>query len=586
CDILAANIKAQQYRDTNLIEIRVYLREMGGSGDEQAPIEAARAANKVAEVYRKQTTKRNMDATLDALKALEESLNEKKKLVEQAEAKVEDIRLKYKINLIRPIAGMGGTIESESLRQLEAQRIIARVVLTEKKARYEKVRQLSDEDLLSAAKSLVGDSSLAILVTEKRRAEVELTRMRETYGAKHPEMIKVEAAIGEWNKKIQDAVNGLRIGVLADYEAEQAKYAILESELSALRTSARKEESEGYREFDKALEELEHAREMRDTLEVQYSKEKIALRIPKTTIELMDPAMPPDVEESVSPNLPLNIVISIIVGIGAGIALAFFIEYLDTSVKTIDDIETTMGVSVLGVIPQKVRPLTDPDADSAHAEAYRVLRTNIHFSKKLNGGKTLCVTSGSISEGKSLTLFNLAYVCAQLGDKTLLVDTDLHRPRQHKIIGMSNDVGISNVLVGEIGLDKAIKGTNVANLDFLSSGKMASSVHGLLDTLRMRDLLVELKARYDMVLFDAPPIIGVSDASLLVREVDGVLLVIQHRKYPRAVSNRAKAMVENIGGNLLGVILNNINISRDHSYYYYHQHYYSYPQKSGLGGHT
>jgi Mrp family chromosome partitioning ATPase len=109
----------------------------------------------------------------------------------------------------------------------------------------------------------------------------------------------------------------------------------------------------------------------------------------------------------------------------------------------------------------------------------------------------------------------------------------------------------------------------------MPSGRLASGHHGLLDTLRMKELLASLKERFDLILFDSPPITGVSDASLLAREMDGVLLVVQHRKHPKAVSDRAKAMVENVGGNLVGVVLNNINISRDYSYYYY-GHYYSY----------
>lgn len=583
CSLMSNGMKVQQYRDTNLIQIRVYMRELQGPGEEMAPVVAANSANKVAEVYRKQTAKRNRDAMLGALKALEESLEERRAVVTVADAKVETIRNKYEIDAIRQIVGQGGTIQIESLRRLEGERIAARMTLTEMKARYEKVQSLSDADLIVAARPLVGDTSLAALVAEKRRVEVERIRKMETYAAKHPEVVRVAAAIREWDRKIADAVKGVRIAVQASYEAEQAKYEIVEAELVAMRTSSRGRESKGYREFDKAKEELSRARDMRDALELRYSEKKIELRIPKTMIEIMERAVPPGVDAHVSPNLSLNIVLSILVGLGAGVALAFFIEYLDTSVKTIEDIETSMGVAVLGVIPQKVLPLIDPKADNAHAEAYRVLRTNIQFSKKLDGGKTLCVTSGSVSEGKSLTLFNLAYVSAQLGDRTLLIDTDLHRPRQHKIVGVSNDIGVANVLIDEVSLDDALTKAVAPNFDFLSSGKMSGSVHGLLGTTKMDQLLEQVKSLYDIVLFDAPPIIGVSDASLLVREVDGVLLVIQHRKYPRSVSCRARDMIENVGGNLLGVVLNNINISRDHSYYYYHQHYYSYPEKSSVG---
>ena len=226
--------------------------------------------------------------------------------------------------------------------------------------------------------------------------------------------------------------------------------------------------------------------------------------------------------------------------------MAYFIEYLDTSVKTVEDVEKFMGVPVLGVIPQRVRPLVDQDADAAHAEAYRILRTNIRFSKRVPGGKAFSITSGSAGEGKSLTLFNLAYVSARLGEKVLIVDADLHRPTQHKIIGVPKDEGMANVLVGEKQASEVIQHTDMPNLDVMPSGKLISGHHGLLDTVRMKQLINELKGMYDLVLFDGPPITGVSDASLLAREVDGVLLVIQHRKHPKAVSNRAMAMVENV----------------------------------------
>jgi polysaccharide biosynthesis transport protein len=156
------------------------------------------------------------------------------------------------------------------------------------------------------------------------------------------------------------------------------------------------------------------------------------------------------------------------------------------------------------------------------------------------------------------------------------VDSDLHRPRQHKILGVSNKVGLTTVLIGEVTLEQAIQRTPQPNLDLLPSGRSMSGTHGLLDTSKMREVIATLRENYDRIYFDAPPIIGVSDATLLAREMDGVLLVVQHRKYPRAISLRAKSMLEHTGANLLGVVLNNINISRDYSYYYYHytSHYH------------
>jgi succinoglycan biosynthesis transport protein ExoP len=343
-------------------------------------------------------------------------------------------------------------------------------------------------------------------------------------------------------------------------------------------------EGEAYQKYAVAKEMLARSTRLRDALEMRYLQEQIKLRIPKSTVEVISSAQVPEADEYVSPNMPLNIVLSLLLGLAAGVGLAYFVEYLDTSVKTIEDIETTLGLPVLGVIPQKVRPLSEPNANAAHAEFYRVLRTNTLFSDRFEGGKALCLTSGSMGEGKSLTLYNLAYVSAELGERTILVDSDLHRPRQHKMFGVENDLGLANVLIGERDLDEVVHKSVHPNLDFLPSGKLDSGVHGLLDTQRMRALVVTLKERYDRIYFDAPPVIGVSDAAVLAREVDGVLLLIQHRKYPKALSMRAKGMLDNMGANTMGVVLNNINVSKDQSYYYYHHYYYQSEYTKGSAG--
>jgi len=202
----------------------------------------------------------------------------------------------------------------------------------------------------------------------------------------------------------------------------------------------------------------------------------------------------------------------------------------------------------------------------------------MELSKKLGGGNTICLTSGGAGEGKSLTLFNLAYICAQVGKKVLVIDSDMRRPTQHKMFKVSNRLGLADVLLGKVSVDEAIMPSAVLTIDFMPSGKLSSAAHGVLNSQRLRAIIDHVKGRYDYVFFDSPPIMGVSDAAILCSEVDGILLVIQHRTYPRAVSGRAKTMVDNAGGNLLGVVLNNLNVTRDYYYYYssYNNYNYSY----------
>jgi capsular exopolysaccharide synthesis family protein len=325
--------------------------------------------------------------------------------------------------------------------------------------------------------------------------------------------------------------------------------------------------------------ELENLQFLREKVVARVVQEKIDAAIPKTGIvEVIDRAEPD--YRPVKPNKFRNITLGIIVGLSIGIGLAFFIEYLDTSVKTIDDVERALQAPVLGVIPQNVGYLIAEGPDSPHAEAYRVLRTNILFSLKDPKLNTITVVSGGAGEGKSTTIFNLATVFAQNGSRVVIVDSDLRRPSLHKILKVSNSVGLTNYLLKQNTLEEVIQTSPLATLDFLPSGKLPSSSMGVLSSAQMKELIRDLKPRYDYVFFDSPPIMGVSDASILSSEVDAVMQVIQYRRYPQPMTIRAKQMIEKVGGNLLGIVLNNINMASDENYYYYSGYYYDYYSKS------
>ena len=233
------------------------------------------------------------------------------------------------------------------------------------------------------------------------------------------------------------------------------------------------------------------------------------------------------------------------------------------------------------MIPQNVGILVNEGPDSPHGEAYRVLRTNILFCA--DGANTLTVVSGRAGEGKSTTILNLATVFAQTGQRVLVVDSDLRRPSLHKFLAVSNSIGLTNYLMKQNTLEEVIQTTKLPMMDFLASGKLPSSSLGILNSTRMKEFIKDVQRRYDFVFFDSPPIMGVSDASILASEVDLSVLVVQYRKYPQAMTLRAKQMVEKVGGTMLGVVLNNINISQDSYYYYYSGYYYDYYSKGEYG---
>jgi capsular exopolysaccharide synthesis family protein len=556
--ILENSVQVNQYRDTSMIEISVFRDD---------PEEAMRIANEIAEVYReyRQTTKRG--EIRSSVQVLENELLKQQQKVNEAENEMEKIRQDQGILLL----SKGFRADNLRLQQMEGDRMAARVDMLTRKTRLEQLESLEGEALMNASAYMVNDSALLNLRRQMVDAEVQLKLLRENLGDNHPEVRKVTAGVNELKHQLNNALEGLKAGVRADYEVAKARFDALDTELAEVRTGDIEAQQDKYLPFERAERNLMIQQEILNALRARVTQKGVELELPRTMVQIIDRAEVSD--RPVRPRVALNIVLSIIVGLGAGIGLAYFIEYLDTSVKTVDDVEKYLGLPVIGIIPQKVRSLAEEGPESPHAEAYRVLRTNMTFANNNQRGGTFAVVSGGVGEGKSTTLFNLAFICAQLGDKVLVVDSDLRRPVQHTFVNMPNRFGLTNVLMQEATLDEAIKATAVPNLHFLPSGKLPRTSVGILDAQRIRGIIAELKTKYDVVFFDSPPIVGVSDASIIASEVDGVLLVVQYRKYPRNMSSRARRMLENVGAKMLGVVLNNINILRDDYYYYYHSYY-------------
>jgi capsular exopolysaccharide synthesis family protein len=378
--------------------------------------------------------------------------------------------------------------------------------------------------------------------------------------------------------KVDQAVDGILLGLQSRLEAITAQIQELSQNLEFSRTNylTLTEKSRPYYAAKRRLAELQQFNQI---LSVKIASQSTDLKLPRTSLVIItDRATPND--KAVKPKKTLNIALGVIIGLVVGVGLAFFIEYLDTSVKTIDDVERTLQSPVLGVIPQNVGFLMEDGADSPHAEAYRVLRTNLLFSRKDDKLNSIAVVSAGAGEGKSTTILNLATVFAQNGSRVVVVDSDLRRPTLHKIMRVTNNIGLTNYLLKQNTLEEVIQTSNLPSLDFMASGKLPSSSMGVLSSTQMKNLINELKLRYDYVFFDSPPIMGVSDASILASEVDITLQVIQYRRYPQPMNIRAKQMIEKVGGNLLGIVLNNINMSQDESYYYYSGYYHEYYSKN------
>ena len=361
-----------------------------------------------------------------------------------------------------------------------------------------------------------------------------------------------------------------------EVEAQMARknVADLRKELDDVKAQSLELQSDEYRQFHNAEREEESETKLYEALKSRLQQTMIELEVPRSPVEVIDPAQP--AISFSSPKYWLNITMGAIVGLVLGVGLSFFIEFLDTSVKKMEDVERYLGLPVLGVVPQETHLLSSGEASPAHLEAYRMLRTNIEFANGESPNRALCVISAGAGEGKSFTVANLAYVYAQHGARVLVVDSDLRRPGVHQCFGVSNDLGLADYLGGTKTVDEIILPTNVPNVSIITSGGggKPKSALPLLTSNRMRELIEGLRKRFDVVLYDTPPALGVSDAAIMAREVGSSIMVIQHRRFPRALPLRTRQLVENSGGRLLGVVVNNVHLGQDETYYYYyHDHY-------------
>lgn len=565
--ILRNSVNVIQQRDTSLIVISV---------NRDNPDEAADIANELAEVYRDSRLDVALSQSRGAIDKIAEALKDQKQRLMVAEQEVQAIRKKFGIAVL----GGEGQVEigDMQMQQLEGDRLFAQQQMLEKEGVLKIMEGLNDEELVDSAAGLTTDQLVLNLIQQIQDIEVQLSSLSAEYGPNHPEILRYQNQKAQAEAALKKRLQSLRKRLETEYSVAKKKFEDLDKLLKDVKAKTIESQGEEFQPFRNALADLDTERFIYNQLMSKHRQEIITLEVPRNPVEIIDVAEPN--RRPVSPNLFMNVLLSIFVGLGAGVGLAYFIEYLDTSIKTADDVERILGLPVLGLIPQKVRPLIEEGPDSEHAEAYRVLRTNLAFTE---GGATkgaFCVLSGGAGEGKSTTCFNLAFVCAQQGEKVLLIDADLRRPVQHSILGVSNRFGLTNVLLRDVPVEEAIKATSVPNMHFLPSGRLPRTSLGVLDPKRIGELVSSLKTKYDVVLIDTPPLVGISDSSIIAKETDGAVIVVQYRKYPRDMLMKAKQMIEALGVTVVGAVLNNINVMRDDYYYYYHSYYSDYYHSS------
>ena len=562
-------IDVREIRNTELIQISVL---------DQDKNEASEIANRIAEEYQRRRIGEQQGTVNRSLIQLKDEVAKQSRRVDELRAEAQRIRIENEIQDLNPDSVVDPMqAANEVLLSVEQQVSTERLRLSSLRAKYEQISKLTDDQIMRSISTLdVQDPTIIQMLPQYQEVASEEARLLNSgLGSNHPTVNSMRAKKEVMSKQLASQIASLRASMEANIRIGEESIKELEQRLreSQSKQQTSKTRASGYYE---AKNNYIQAKRILEAAEMRLSTETMQRTMPQDPAVIWERAEPADFPSR--PRVLLNMILGVVVGLGFGVGLAFFIEYLDTSVKTLEEVESLLKVPVLAVIPKNISLLIDGKDDNPDSEAYRIMRTNIEFNRKSPSASSITIVSGGPGEGKSTTLNNLAYTFAKGGYTTLLVDADLRRPSQHRIFGFENKVGLSDYLTKNYELEDVVKQTKIDNLYFLPSGLLPSDAVGILNSQRMLDMIQDAKSRFDIVFFDSPPILGVSDASVLSSEVDLTIIVVQHRRFPKSMLQRVKLAVDNVGGKTLGVVLNNVDVRHDQSYEYYTS-YYNYYHK-------
>lgn len=473
--------------------------------------------------------------------------------------------------------GMGASsgdasVTTASLMQVNTAANEARVRRIEAEARWRAVAAGNG----MSAKEVLTNQSVQFILQKRAEVEAQLREERSRHLDEHPNVVRLQAQIDGYDQQLKSIVAGVRNSVQQDYQAALSAERQFNAQVMALKNDTLDEQDRGVR-YAILAREADTSRTLYEGLLQRYKELAAAAGISSSNIALIDKAAVPAGPSS--PILVLNLAYALFAGFVVSALLVFIRLQLDDAVRVPEDVEHKLGLPVLGIIPKLFDEsprdqLADPK--SSLSEAYNSLRGAIGFATANGAPRILLVTSASSGEGKSITSYSLARGFAKLGRKVLLVDVDMRRPSVHRQFEVENQVGLSTVLVGQAMLGDAIKSSAIEGLSYLTAGPIPPSPTELLASPRMLALIEDGLARFDMIVLDAPPILGLADAPLLSSLAEGTLLVLESDCNRRGVLKGTLRRLRLARGRVIGVALTKFDASHASSYTYYYGYGYDY----------
>lgn len=508
--IVRDNLTVEPVRNSRLVRIHF---------DSTLPAFSARVVNAVAEGFINSAIERKFDASSYATRYLEEQLALMKGRLEESERALVEFATRESI-VSTGEAGL--SLEGQNLGALNTSLAAAQNERIRTEAAW---RQVSGGGALPSA--AIANSILNTLQQQRAGLRAQYQQQLQVYKPDYPAMVQLRGQIEEVERQIAQEENAVRAAIRAEYDAARAREDMLVQQLAALRSDTLDVDKRSI-DYNILRREVDTNRQLYDGLLQRYKEIGVAGGVSSNNISIVDRGTVPN--GRFKPNLKLNLALGLMLGLMLGVLLAFVLEFLDDTIKAPEDIEQHLRLPVLGVIPhlrkQTVQQALD-DPRSAFSESYRSVRTALQFSTDGGVPRTLLVTSAGAAEGKSTTALTLARNFAQLGKSVLLVEADLRNPSLHRVLGMRAETGLSSLLAGAASIGEVVNATDDERLEVILAGPLPPNPAELLSGSRMLSMLSVAAQKYDQVIIDGPPVLGIADAPILSNLVGGTLLVVQ-----------------------------------------------------------
>ena len=526
-----------------------------------SPKEAALWANTLADVYRDASLEGRLDNAKKAYEWLQGRLTATQGSMREAQEKL------FKSYQTQDLFVPEGSVSavSTSITRLNDDFIAARTRRITIEAAVQQVRDMRARgESLDSVPQVAADPVVVGLNSQIGALTVDLSKLLEKYKPAHPEVQKIEAQIAEIKKARVARAEQIMGGLQAEFTQLQKR----ENELKAAidgQKSVAASQSRRTSELEVLKKEAESSKGLYEVLLQKLNESDIAASIKNNNVSVVEKASAP--RSPVRPAKRKIGLIGLLLGLALGVGLVLARDYLDNTLRDPEEVERYLHLDLLAAVPRY-------EADNAHlvTEAYQNLRTALLFARGEEDGQVVLITGTAPQEGKTTTLVNIAKLLAGAGEKTVVLDCDLRRAQIHQRLGLEREPGLTDHFVKHVPLDEILKPTELPNLFVITAGPLPPNPPALLARKSVVDLFAELRTRFEWILVDSPPLASVTDALLLARHADVAVMVVQHNKVDKKVVKRSVAALQKASPNVLGVVLNQVDVQQKGYYYYYYQH--------------